>query len=101
MFVAINTIWYKSFENFDGLLLNLYLLLKNSSVKSSIFNEIQQSYDLPSLRVSLTQVSLAHCIRISKFRTLSKNDYKDTLKLWLRADDTKTKKRRVQCRLKK
>ena len=43
--------WYKSFENFDGLLLNLYLLLKNSSVKSSIFNEIQESYDLPSLKL--------------------------------------------------
>ena len=29
--------WYKPFENFDGLLLNLFLLLKNSSVKASIF----------------------------------------------------------------
>ena len=68
--------------------------------------EVERTFSLMKLictrlRVSLTQVSLAHCIRISKFRTLSKNDYKDILKLWLRADDTKTKKRRVQCRLKK
>ena len=43
--------WHKPFENFDGLLLNLYLLLKHSSVKTSIFNEIQQSYNQPSLKL--------------------------------------------------
>ena len=45
------TPWHKPFENFDGLLLNLYLLLKNSSVKTLIFNEIQQSYNQPSLKL--------------------------------------------------
>ena len=39
------------FENFDSLLLNLYLLMKNSSVKKSIFEEIQQAYELPSLKL--------------------------------------------------
>ena len=43
--------WHKPFKNFDGLLLNLYLLLKNSSAKTSIFNEIQQSYNQPSLKL--------------------------------------------------
>ena len=43
--------WYKPFKNFDGLLLNLFLMLKHSSVKTSLFNEIQQSYDLESLKL--------------------------------------------------
>ena len=43
--------WYKPFEKFDGLLLNLYLLLKHSSVKTTIFDEIQQSYNLQSLKL--------------------------------------------------
>ena len=34
--------FYKQFENFDGLLLNLYLMLKNSTVKTSIFEEVQK-----------------------------------------------------------
>ena len=38
-------------ENFDSLLLNLYLLLKNSSVKQSIFKKVQQAYDLLSLKL--------------------------------------------------
>ena len=42
---------FKEFENFDGLLLNLYLLLKNSNVKQSMFEEVQQAYNLSSLRL--------------------------------------------------
>ena len=34
---------FKEFENFDVLLLNLYLLLENSNVKQSIFEEVQQA----------------------------------------------------------
>ena len=43
--------FHKQFETFDGLLLNLYLLLKNSTVKSSIFQEVQNSYNLTSLKL--------------------------------------------------
>ena len=42
---------FKQFENFDGLLLNLYLLLKNSNVKQSIFEEVQQAYNLSSFKL--------------------------------------------------
>ena len=42
---------FPDFENFDSLLLNLYLLMKNSSVKQSIFEEIQQACELPSLKL--------------------------------------------------
>ena len=36
---------------FDSLLLNLYLLLKNSTVKSNIFEEVQNAYGLKSLKL--------------------------------------------------
>ena len=42
---------FKQFENFDGLLLNLYLLLKNSNLKQSIFEEVQQAYNLSSFKL--------------------------------------------------
>ena len=42
---------FKEFENFDGLLLNLYLLLKNSNMKQSIFEEVQQAYNLWPLKL--------------------------------------------------
>ena len=42
---------FKKFENFDGLFLNLYLLLKNSNVKQSIFEEVQHAYNLSSLKL--------------------------------------------------
>ena len=42
---------FSEFENFDSVLLSLYLLLKNSSVKQLIFEEVQQAYDLPSLKL--------------------------------------------------
>ena len=42
---------FDEFKNFDSLLLNLYLLLKNSSMKQSIFNEVQCAYGLDSLKL--------------------------------------------------
>ena len=60
-------------------------------------SEIERTFSLMKLlctrlRILLTQASLVHCMRISKYRTLSSKDYKDILKHWLRADETKTKK---------
>ena len=42
---------YDDFVKFDSLLLNLYLLLKNSTVKSNIFEEVQNAYGLKSLKL--------------------------------------------------
>ena len=42
---------YSDFQKFDSLLLNLFQLLKNSSVKQSIFNEVQNAYGLKSLKL--------------------------------------------------
>ena len=42
---------FPDFKNFYSLLLNLYLLMKYSSVRQSIFEEIQQAYKLPSLKL--------------------------------------------------
>ena len=42
---------FEDFKKFDGLLLNLYLLLKNSSVKQAIFDEVQKAYKLTSLNL--------------------------------------------------
>ena len=39
------------FEEFVGLLSNLYLPLKNSNLKQSIFKEVQQAYNLSSLKL--------------------------------------------------
>ena len=39
------------FKNFGSFFLNLYLLLKNSFVKQSIFNENQSAYGLNSLKL--------------------------------------------------
>lgn len=47
------------------------------------------------LRKSLTSVNLSHCIRISKFRKLKDDDFRKILQLWLNADETKGKKRKV------
>ena len=38
---------------------------------------------------------LAHCMRISKFRELTKEDYQEIIDIWLNADGTKSKKRRI------
>ena len=42
---------FEDFKKFDGLLLNLYLLLKNRSVKQAIFDEVQKAYELTSLKL--------------------------------------------------
>ena len=41
---------FEDFKKFDGLL-NLYLLLKNSSKKQAIFDEVQKAYELTSLKL--------------------------------------------------
>ena len=41
---------YDNFVKFDSLLLNLYLLLKNSTVKSNIFEKVQNVFKLKSLK---------------------------------------------------
>ena len=42
---------YEVFEKFDSLLLNLFLLMKNSSVKQAIFKEVQSAYGLILLKL--------------------------------------------------
>ena len=42
---------YDNFVKFDSLLLNLYLLLKNSTVKSNIFEEVPNAYGLKLLKL--------------------------------------------------
>ena len=42
---------FDEFKGFDSLLLNLYQLLMNSSVKQSIFEEVQAAYGLQSLKL--------------------------------------------------
>lgn len=42
---------YAHFKKFDSLLLNLYLLLKNSSVKQVIFDKVEKAYELTSLKL--------------------------------------------------
>ena len=41
---------YDDFVRLDSLLLNLYLLLKNSTFKSNVFEEVQNAYGLKSLK---------------------------------------------------
>ena len=53
------------------------------------------------LRKSLTSVNLGHCIRVSKFRKLTDDDYRKLINKWLSADDTKSKKRKVAAYFKK
>ena len=68
--------------------------------------EVERSFSLMKLictrlRISLSQNSLKNCMRICKFRKLTKKDFRDILKDWLKADDTKSKKRKVSSRLRK
>ena len=53
---------YDDFVEFHSLLLNLHLLLKNSTVKSYIFEEVQNAYGLKSLKLikAVTIRSLSH-----------------------------------------
>ena len=47
------------------------------------------------LRNRLSQENLGACIRIGKFRELTEKDFHSIMEKWLKADDTKSKKRRV------
>ena len=51
------------------------------------------------LRNRLSQENLGACIRIGKFRELTEKDSHSIMEKWLKADDTKSKKRRVSTRL--
>ena len=42
---------YEDFKTFDSLLLNLFLLLKHSNVKTAIFEEVQEAYGMKSLKL--------------------------------------------------
>ena len=67
--------------------------------------EVERSFSLMNListplRKRLSQESLGHCMRICKFpRELTDADYKEIMRRWLKADDTKSKQRRVAQRL--
>ena len=47
----------------------------------------------------LSQENLGACIRIGKFRELTEKDFLSIMEKWLKANDTKSKKRRVSTRL--
>ena len=51
------------------------------------------------LRNRLSQENLGAFIRICKFRELTEKDFCSIMEKWLKADDTKSKKRRVSTRL--
>ena len=51
------------------------------------------------LRNRLSQKHLGTCIQICKFRELTEKDFCSIMEKWLKADDTKSKKRRVLTQL--
>ena len=62
--------------------------------------EVEQSFRLMKLicagvRNRLLTENLSHCMRICKFRDLTADEYKQILRLSLKADETKNKKRKV------
>ena len=48
---------FPDFENCEILPLHLYLFLKNSSIKESIFEEVQTAFDLPTLKLIKTAIT--------------------------------------------
>ena len=42
---------HKQIETFDGLLLHVYLVFNDNTVKTSIFEEVQKSYGLERLKL--------------------------------------------------
>ena len=46
------------------------------------------------LRNRLLTKNLSHCMRICKFRDLRVDEYEQILRLWLKADETKNKKKK-------
>ena len=63
---------YDNFVKFDSLLLNLYLLLKNSTVKSNIFEEVPNAYGLKSLKLikAVTTRWLSHKRVLDHYKAL-------------------------------
>ena len=62
--------------------------------------EVEQSFRLMKLicagvRNRLLTENLSHCMRICKFRDLTADEYEQILRLSLKADETKNKKRKV------
>ena len=60
--------------------------------------EVERTFSLmklicTKLRSRLSQENLGPCIRIGKFRELSKKDFHSIIEKWLKADYTKSKKR--------
>ena len=79
-------------------ILNLTALIPPSTAK------VERTFSLmklfcTKLRNRLSQVNLGACIQISKFRKLTEKDFHSIMEKWLKADDTKSKKRRVWTRL--
>ena len=67
---------FEDFKKFDGLLLKLYLLLKNSSTRQANFDEVQKAYKLTSLKLIkavvtqwLSHGKAAQCF-LNRFETL-------------------------------
>ena len=58
-----------------------------------VITMVERSFSLMKLicsrlRARLTQENLSHCMRISKFRSLTEKDYEETLKCWLAAESS-------------
>ena len=83
--------------------LTLALLLAALILVSTV--EVERSFSLlklicTRLRSRLAAANLSHLMMICKFhRELTEEDYRSIMKVWLKADDTKSKKRRVTSRL--
>lgn len=83
---------------------NMSKVLKLAALIPPSTAEVERSFSLMKLictplRKSLKNVNLGHCMRISLHGSLTDEDYEEILDKWLGADDTKSKKRKVACRL--
>ena len=47
------------------------------------------------LQKNISGKTLSNCLQICKFREMTGKDYKSILQRWLKADDTKSKKRKA------
>ena len=56
MFGSFNT-KLEVLQEFDSLLLNLFLMMKNSAVKTNIFEETQKAYGLMPLKLAKAVVT--------------------------------------------
>ena len=62
---------HDTFKQFDVLLLTLWLILKNSSVRQSIFDKVQKAYELTSLKLKKSVFSCWLCHRFTAERLLN------------------------------